>query len=467
MALLAALGAAAALAAMAFASRLPPGPEFLLPRRGGYALYAAAWRLFAAPHGRALFSALIAFVLLACAAAFAWALRRALPKKRPQGWIAKLGLAAGPVFAAFLAARAICHVLDLIALVWFPYGSMDVREPLAVSALGVLVFLPAAAASRAWVAGKRRRATTLLFALVALDVGGLLLASAKGVGRESGVSLGEGRTLYVVLTQTPRGPDREAYSLKPDVFGGSDPRPALLALASGPADARVLPSLRALYEQNEKRWDLDGLRAALLAGVNRGDMLAASMLLGHAGAAAPSIELRADLDALADEKRWRVGPLAAAELARAYRHQGDEAAAKAWFEKSGAAPGLIAADEDAPLKKSRISGTVKAPAPIRVALYRRADPDAPYLLDASGLVSSGEPDAKGRFSFSGMTAGRYYLAFALPAAEDRGEIQISGNHGDLLLTAKQPALALPPLALSFSKPRRESSTAVYPGRLSR
>src|SRR6185312_1571098 len=209
----------------------------------------------------------------------------------------------------------------------------------------------------------RRRATKLLLALVLLDVGFLALAMSHGVGRGL-PSAGSGRTLYVVLAQTPRGPDRQVYSLKPDVFAGADPRPELLAIGSTPNDARALPALRALYEQDEKRWDLDGLRAALLLGINRDDMLAASMLLGHAAAAAPSIELRAALDVLADEKLWRVGPLAAAQLARAYRHQGDAAAAKAWAAKSGVAPGLLVQEEDVPLKKSKISGTLLSPAPV-------------------------------------------------------------------------------------------------------
>src|SRR6185312_5118937 len=138
---LAALIGAAALAAMVFASRLPPGPEFLLPRRGGYALYESAWSFFGSPHGRALFSALIVVLLLAGAAALVVALRRAMPKRLPAGWVSKLGLASGPLFAAFIAVRALNHVLDLVALVWFPYGSMYAREPLALFALAAFVLV--------------------------------------------------------------------------------------------------------------------------------------------------------------------------------------------------------------------------------------------------------------------------------------------------------------------------------------
>jgi hypothetical protein len=157
---------------------------------------------------------------------------------------------------------------------------------------------------------------------------------------------------------------------------------------------------------------------------------------------------------LSDEALWRVGPLAAAELSRAYRHQGDAAAAKLWAARSGMALGLLGPDEDAPLKKGRISGTLRAPGSARVALYRRADPDAPYLLDASGLVAAAAPDAKGRFAFGGLSAGRYYLAFALPAEDGRrGEVEVSGNRGDVILAAKRPSLVLPPLVLRFATPR--------------
>ncbi len=206
MAELAALGAAAALAAMLFASRLPPSPDFFLPRRGGFALYRAAWSLFGLPHGRALFSALVALLLLACAAALALSLRRAHPKRLPATWTARAGLAAGPLFAAFLAARVISHVLDLVQLVWFPYGSMDVREPLAVFALAALALVPAAAASRGWIAGRRRRASVLLIALASLDVAAVLFGAAKGVGRALDLPAARGKTLYIVLTQGPPGP---------------------------------------------------------------------------------------------------------------------------------------------------------------------------------------------------------------------------------------------------------------------
>ena len=123
------------------------------------------------------------------------------------------------------------------------------------------------------------------------------------------------------------------YALAPDVFSDSDPRPSLIAIASGPGDARRLPALRALYEEEVKRWDLAGLRDALLLGAQRGDPLAPSLLLAHLSAVAPSPSALAALGALSDERAWRIGPLAAAELSRAYAHLGDAAEARRWADR--------------------------------------------------------------------------------------------------------------------------------------
>ncbi|MDE2490257.1 MAG: hypothetical protein KGM24_05380, partial [Elusimicrobia bacterium] len=83
----------------------------------------------------------------------------------------------------------------------------------------------------------------------------------------------------------------------------------------------------------------------------------------------------------------------------------------------------------------------------RVALYRLDGPGAPCLLDASGLVASGEPDARGRFSFSGLGAGRYCLVAALPDDAGSAGASVSGPDEEIVLDARRPAVVLPPLAL--------------------
>lgn len=446
-----ALAAASALAAMLFASRLPPSPDHILPRRGGYLLFQGAWSLFSTPLGRGVFAVVTTGVLIASVVLLCLALRRAGGRRLPPSWNEKVVLILGPVLALILAARLWAHLLDLVQTVWFPYGSMSPWEPATVLAGLFLVLVLAAGASAAWVEGRRRRASILLAALVALDISGGLLAYSRGVGRPTRAEEPNGRTLFVVLTETEKGPGRDVYLLTPDVFSPRDPRPGYAILASGRRDARALPVLRALYEEEVKRWDMEGLRRALLLGVARGDALARSLLLSHLSVVTPSAAALAALKALADEDVYRVGPLGAAAIARAYAHLGDAAAASAWARKAEAGPrgvpeGLLGLATGTPLKPGRISGTLRGAARFRVALYRRRDPSAPYLLDASGLVASAEPDARGRFSFAGLPAGRYYLALALPEGP-RGEVGVLGHRGDILLDARRPARDLPPITV--------------------
>lgn len=448
-----ALAAAAALTAMLFASRLPLSPDYLLPRRGGYPLFLGAWSLFSSPLGRGVFAAVTLGVLIASAVLLCLALWRAAGRRLPASWNGKAGLILGPVLALALAVRLWTHLLDLVQSVWFPYGSMSPWESILVFASLSLIIGLAAASSAAWVEGQRRRASILLGALLVLDIGGGLLAYSSGVGRPLRADEPRGRTLFLVLTETEKGPGRDAYLLAPDVFSDRDPRPEYEALASGRRDARTLPALRALYEEEVKRWDMEGLRRALLLGVRRGDALAYSLLLAHLSAAPPSSEAFAALGALADEDAFRIGPLGAAAIARAFAHLGDMAAASSWAKKAEAGPhgvpaGLLGLEKDAPLGPGRISGTLRGAARARVALYLKRDPAAPYLLDAAGLVSSSRPDAEGRFSFTGLPAGRYYLAIALPEGP-RGEVSVSGHRGDILLDARRPARRLPPLTVKL------------------
>lgn len=439
MASLAALGASLSLALMLFASRLPPGPDFFLPRRGGYGVYQAAWALLGTMMGRRLFSWGILLMLLSSAVALIVSLR--LDAKRlPKAWSARIGPFLGPLFAAYLSCRAVSHYLDYHQGSLFPYGKMNPWElPWSFVSFAVILLISVFSA-RSWITGRRRRALGSMAALIALDVTFAVLSYTRPLP-----PVGPGHTLYVVLTETDKGPSRDLYSLPPDVFADNK----LKTLKPDP----TLPELRALYEQETKRWDAAGLRDALLLGLSKGDPAAPSLLLSHLTAVPPSSVSVAVLGVLSDETSYRIGPLGAAALARAYAHVGDLASAKRWAARAdgpnGIAPGLLGLNNGITGKPGTISGSVRAPGPLRVALYVRPDPAAPYLLDAAGFVASAAPDARGRFAFTGLPAGRYSLAFAFPD-QDRGEVSVSGHRGDLILDARRPALELPPVTVSFT-----------------
>lgn len=443
------LGAAALTAAL-FAARLPPGPDFLVPRRGGYALYQAAWAVLGSAGGRRAFSMLVAGAALAAAALLLAGLWKAAKARKPRGGAAWAMLAAGPVIALSLSWRLFGRACDLLQLVWFPWESYDAREPFVTFLLLAPALCAAAAASRAWVEGRRPAATRLLAALLAADVLGGLACAAYRVG-EPLPEPAPAKTAYVVLTETPEGPGRELYVLSPGAFG-PDPRPDLYGRLAGRRDAQTLLALRALYRAEAMRWDEDGLRRALLLGASLGDGLAPSLLLSHLEAARPGPAALGALGALADEDAYRVGPMGAARLARAYAHLGEAASASAWARKASI-PAALLGLEAAPLLEGRVSGSVSGPPALRAALYRRADPSAPYLLDASAFVASAEPDAKGRFAFTGLPAGRYYLAFAFPAGPEglASAPRVSGHRGDIVLGGAAKTAALPPISVSAGR----------------
>lgn len=442
-----ALLGAAALTAALFVARLPPGPEFILPRRGGYGLYQAAWALLASPAARTGFAALVTLSAAAAAVLFlrrAWSAAKARKPRGAAGWA---GMAVGPVFALVLAWRVWSSGQDLVQLVWFPWESLDAREPFVVFALAASVLGAASAVAMAWLAGRRPAATRLLLALVAADVLGLVVARAYGVG-EKVVPQDVSRTAYVALTTGSEGPEREVYVLAPGAFG-VDPRPALHRILAARRSARTIPALRELYRAEAMRWDEEGLRRALLLGAALGDGLARSVLLSHLEAVRPSAGAIAALGALADEDAYRVGPLGAARIARAYAHLGERERAESWAAKASIPAGLLGLEGGGALSPGRVSGSVKGPPALRVALYRRPDAAAPYLLDAAGFVAAADPDARGRFVFSGLSAGRYFLAVAFPAGAEglTADVLVTGHRGDIVLDAKTRAIERPLLTV--------------------
>jgi hypothetical protein len=371
-----------------------------------------------------------------------------------QTWRVRFAHSLGPIFAMLLAARLVSRILDRVQLIWFPYGAFDAREPFITFILFSGVFFYAVLAAYEWLSGERRRASIILAVFVCADIVLSILGAWAGVGREIPAIANSRPTWYVVLTQTPKGPSQDEYQMPANLFGGEEDLSALWAVARKPRDARAIGALHALYEAQTKRWNLTGLREALLLGVERGDRLAVSLLLSHLSAVVPSVEATAAMGAIADETLWRIGPWGAAMIARAYAHLGDYSAAKHWAEKAsrpaGIPPGLLTVDDLGDRHRGQISGAVNSPYRVRVALYVKTDQMAPYLLDSTGLVSSADPDPKGRFVFKGLPRGQYYLALAFsgPAAPG-AEVQIKGNPGDLIVSASRTSHTLAPINITI------------------
>lgn len=431
-----ALGAGAALSAMLFASRLPASLDFILPRRAGWALFSLAHEALSHPGPRLAFTVAVSLLLLGAAARFAWL---AISEMRGRKWTPALFLARGFALAlvVLLLRWSFSVWFEVAQKVWFPFGSMDPREPLANLLFCSLTVYAAMTAALSCLASGPSPLRVLLSWAGVNAAASFLAFSVYGAWAPAAARV-ESRRLFVVLTEEEGRPGQAAY----DLPIAPAPRP--------PSGAGRLESLRALYERQAKLMDPAGLRSALMLGVKHGDDLARTLLLEHLSAAPPSPEALGALGALADETEHRIGAMGASRIALAYAHLGDPAQASVWAKRGEAAPrgipaGLLDLTGGGALKPGRISGRLVGLRPLKAALYRKPDPAAPYLLDAAGLVASAEPDAKGRFSFTGLAAGRYYLAFAFAVPE--GELRVTGHRGDLTLDARRTALKLPPLTV--------------------
>lgn len=432
-----ALGAGTALAAMLLASRLPITLDFILPRRAGWPLFSLAHEALSRSGPRAAFTGAVSLILLASLARFLWLLAAAARGRR---WSGRDFLARGLLAALVLLLTrwSFAVWLEVSQKVWFPYGSLNALEPLANLLVFSLIAFCAMAAARAslrtgpppWSPLLWWTAVNVLAAIAAFSVYGAW--SAEPAYEES-------RRLFLVLTEEDGRPGQAAYDL-----------PVAAERDVAKAGVRRLESLRALYERRAKLMDPAGLRSVLMLGVKHHDELARSLLLDHLSAAPPSPGALGALGALADETAHRIGAMGASRIARAYAHLGDAAQASLWAKRGEAAPrgipaGLLDLAGGGALKPGRISGRLDGPRPLKVALYRKTDPAAPYLLDAAALVASAEPDARGRFSFAGLPAGRYYLAFAFEVPGR--ELRVRGHRGDLTLDARKPDLELPLLSI--------------------
>lgn len=431
-----ALGAGAALSAMIFASRLPVTLDFILPRRAGWALFVLAHEALSRSGIRQAFTWTVSLLLAGALARFVWLIVIAARRLK---WSGRDFLARGFALAVvlLLARWSFSIWFEVSQKVWFPFGSLNVVEPFANIIFCFSILFCAMAAALACLSPRPARRIMLAWA-AANGVAAVLAFSAYGAWGASS-SPEDARRLYVVLTEEDGRPSQVAYDL-----------PLASEPGVGMSGVRRLESLRALYELRAKLMDPAGLRSALMLGVKYNDDLARTLLLDHLSAAPPSPQALGALGALADETAQRIGPMGAARIALAYAHLGDVAQAAIWAKRGAEGPrgipaGLLDLSGGGALKPGRISGRLEGLKPLKIALYRKTDPGAPYLLDAGGLVASTEPDAKGRFSFNGLTAGRYYLAFAF---EPRGrELRVLGNRGDLALEAKKTALDLPTLTI--------------------
>ena len=422
---------------MLFASRLPVTLDFILPRRAGWPLFVLAHEALARPGLRHTFSVMVALLFAGALVRFAFLIGGAV---RGRKWTPAQFLARGFLLAliVLLLRWSFAIWFEVSQKVWFPFGSMNIAEPFANLFSCSLILFCAMAAALAVLSPRPPAASRALLPWAAANGLAALLAFSLYGAWSSPLQLAGERRLFVVLIEEEGRPGQVAYDLPISAERGL-PKPGV----------GRLESLRALYEVQAKLMDPAGLRHALMLGVKANDDLARTLLLEHLSAAPPSPEALGALGALADETAHRIGAVGCSRIALAYAHLGDSAQAAVWAKRGSGAPrgipaGLLDLSGGGALKPGRISGRLEGLLPLKVALYRKTDPGAPYLLDAAGLVASTEPDAKGRFSFQGLTTGRYYLAFAFPAG---GSPRVSGHRGDLQLDARKTSLELPALRI--------------------
>ncbi len=450
-----ALGAGAALSAMTFASRLPVTLDFILPRRAGWALFVAGYETLSRPGPRLAFTAFVTALFLLSLARFVWL---AAASAKGRKWSLREFLTRGFSLAVVVLLMRWSFSLwfEVAQRAWFPFGSMSAAEPfvnllvcsaliwLAMSAALALLAQRPPSSGRAFI---RPLSGVLAGILLFWSCGGAAVRRYDRLRADSSAS----RRLFVVLTEEEGRPSQAAYDLP---TGDESAFPDTAGAVLDRLPLRRLEILRDRYEQRAKLMDPNGLRGALLEGVKYGDELARSLLLESLSAVPPSPEAFDALARLSDETVHRVGPIGASRIALAYAHLGDASRARSWADKAAAGPrgiptGLLDLNGGGALKPGRIAGRLEGLKPMKIALYRKSDPAAPYLLDAAALVASSVPDSKGRFSFEGLTAGRYYVAFAFAPDASRGELRVSGHRGDLVLDARKPALELSPLTIKI------------------
>lgn len=360
--------------------------------------------------------------------------RRAVVKNR----LLRLLLAAGLILPAAGAAGVFLRAfIDLLQHAWFKPENLDLGEPIlaffAASASAALLWL----AATSWLSwclqapspGRRKTA------LAALGYSAALIIASLGISRfarsrfaESSGDLYEAADIpreprerrgLLILSQGSSGPDYMVHEIvlgSPDVMDYSpESLEKLKAYIRRGAGLHLPEALRHLYGGHTIGMSADSLREALFLAHLNGDALARLLLLESLTRAPRGESSARFLDALSDESLYRIGPRAAAMLSAAYGHLGLKERSAYWLgvsrpETGGIPAGLLELPEK-PLD-GRIRGVLAGLGRVRAALYYHSDPAAPYSLGASSLVDSQLSDARGRFEFSGLPEGDYFLAFS-------------------------------------------------------
>lgn len=441
--ILSALVFALGFAVSVFITDLPPGAEFILPRRHGFWLFKAAWLMLQKSWVSAWIGLALPIVMLGGAVVGVWAIWRYRPKF--TGWTPTLTAWAGPLVAILAATLVVVSEMAWIRLSLFPFASMNAWElPVSFLVFGATIVL-AVLGAKNWLSGEHSRALWQGGAVLAVGAGLWLFLHAHGIGAQLPMASAPGNTTYFVFTERKEGGvEVRRVDRQFDVFAGPDSEAPLRAIAQDPSDLRAVTACRVLADLALRRMDPASLRDALLMGSARGDLLSRALLLAHLNAAIPSPEAISALGALADEDAFRVGPMGALSLSRAYTHLDVKDKAQLWAGKvgDGVPPGMLTSAAGGALHPGKISGQLKGVSRARVGLYTRPSADAPYYLDAGALVASADTGADGKFSFAGLPAGRYYLAVAVGNLAPMSNLNLGGVKGDIVLDAKHASVAL-------------------------
>jgi hypothetical protein len=218
-------------------------------------------------------------------------------------------------------------------------------------------------------------------------------------------------------------------------------------LAGRPLSLWSASARRLLWEGYARRQDVGRLRGSLWSAEREGDSLAWFILAQHLACAPPDALAAGLLDSLADERRWRFGGRAALLLAQAYAHLGLAQPAAIWSARAQTELGLAAGLAAPPrvfgaLRPGAVFGSIRGLSRVRVALYARSGAQESYSLGPERLVASVWADRAGRFRFSGLSAGDYFLCLSVPGSElpaRREEVAVRGHRGDIFLSAQQPS----------------------------